>query len=709
MVRHDFVFLCILVSGHDCGTCTACSVPPIGYYFTDAGTYYDNCPSTPCAGCSTGFYRSGCDGTTSSGTCEGCNVTSGFYIISSGSNDDFNSCLLTECIDDCPRGEYKINCGDLSSGECTNCTGLPTNFYWTSNGNFDDACTFEHGVRTYNSVLGNVFAGSGDPSRAFGSDWSLVAIGDSNTIVAEGGAVIAGGTGNTVNGGWSTIAGGYGNAVYSKGPYSTIGNGRDNVAGALYATIAAGRMNRIYANYATIIGGYGNKASGKFGVIVGGSRNTVTGLRGVAMGYFGFVRSVNSMVWGFDETANAGCKVEKGSDSTLQVCTQSFLVNGEDFLAMLDADALGESETCALPPGDGVDDYCNSLNLPAGTECIVYLESCDGSGRATVVCEAGDSSALGSGATWSDPVCLECPADGCYGQSCDYYTVGGAGGASYLCDDLETLYGCDCASCGCATSRALSDDDSGIQADVAVEVLDTVPCNDTVVNCTTNQSSASVRHEQVANKLDLQHKIQQLKSAYHQQMQVQHKHLDTVTLLLRKVDKLKKQQQQSLTSHQTPQPDQDEPDQKTHDSPPTQGASPTPAPRPAAVKPDRDHEHDRSTGVPGPVRTALSIASSAMRPIAKEKRRRERVLSDGRRHLSTRKVDLLAQQVDVQTLRTDIQTLRTNIASYYRLPGVESDHSGVCSDPQIVYDNGDGNVYVCDGSTWVTLTNSARQ
>lgn len=670
------------------GICTNCSLPPIGYYLSGAGTYYDNCPSVLCEGCDVGFYRSGCDGTTSPGTCEACNVTAGSYLISSGTNDDIASCTARECQDDCPIGMYKTGCFFTDPGSCQNCTDLPHGFHFISNGNFEDNCAIKHGRIEYNLTLGNILSGSTDPNEIYGSDWSVIGVGIDNTIAATKANVIAGGSYNTVNGAWGTIAGGYGNSVYSKASYGTVAAGRENVAAAKFATIGAGRLNRAFSNYATVVGGYGNKASGKFATVVGGSRNTASGLRSSAMGYLSFALASNSMAWGFDSSRTTGCKVEKTDESVLQVCTQSFLVNGVDFLTMLDSDAESQANICADSPGDGVTTYCQQQNLEAGTECVIYLDSCAGSGRATVICEEGDSSALGSGAQWSDPICLECPSDGCYGQSCEYYLPGGDGGGAYTCDILESRYSCDCAACDCGSRRLHAGD--GARPDVKESVKaheSAAPCDRDNIDC--GFSAFAPRHEELSQELELKLRLTTVKQAYHTEMVKQHKYLQNVTELMDRLERMKKQMSKLGEKTSGAQSDEIKTSSKRSKAilapQPAKTTSPTPSPL-----------H------PTPLHLQSTSTSSKVNPHDKEGASHVEQHRQGRRQLATRKDQIEVMTSEASDLLLNIAVLGSQGRQFLRLPAEASTPSGSCSDPSVVYDG--TNVYICDGSSWTTLT-----
>lgn len=53
-----------------------------------------------------------------------------------------NSCPTRDCTR-CGVGLFKENCGGLNSGQCSECTGLPLNAVWTTDGRFTDSCEFE--------------------------------------------------------------------------------------------------------------------------------------------------------------------------------------------------------------------------------------------------------------------------------------------------------------------------------------------------------------------------------------------------------------------------------------------------------------------------------------------------------------------------------------------------------------------------------------
>ena len=639
-------------------------------------------------------------------------MTDGSYILTPGTNDDPNSCHTVPCIDDCEIGYYKEGCSFTSNGTCTNCTILPEGFYFTSNGNFADACEFKHGKVKFAASLGNVFAGGVDGSEIFGNDHSIIATGTDNTLVSSAASVLVGGASNSLNGASGTIAGGQLNALYSKGAYSTIAGGYENVAGAKFVTVAGGRLNRALSNYATVIGGYGNKAFGKFATVIGGSRNTASGLRSTAMGYLGFARATNSMVWAFDADKSLGCKVEKTDPNQLQVCTQSFVVNGEDFLSMLDNEADDNANTCSDVPGDGITAYCQQTGLEVGTECVKNLASCSGSGRATVICEAGDAGAIAVGAQWSDPICLECPPDGCYGHDCHYYMEGGAGGGSYTCDVLEASYGCDCAACSCG-SRRLSEKHSAFQDETRSNRP--YPCDSADgCNLTTVIFDNSSSHAALTEHLQLSKRLHDVKAAYHQELEVQHEHLATVSRLMQKVEKLQAIQNKGKHRHEL---DDGFPNPKTPSASKEQPASVriprqktrseriiVPSPTPSAFHPTPSpmHSTPKNLGsvtdqnVVRPPRSAFdliygNITGSPPKP------------GRHRRSLSTRKDLLVAQVNDVAALAADIATIRSTMSSVQRLPAdTASTPSGSCTDPAIVYDG--SNVYVCDGSAWTALT-----
>jgi hypothetical protein len=93
-----------------------------------------------------GTYRKDCGGpnfSQSGGTCALCtNLPLNHRWTTSGGNSD--SCDSIQCEDDCGIGKYRENCGNdetqISPGECKDCTGLRTDYYWTSSGPFLDIC-----------------------------------------------------------------------------------------------------------------------------------------------------------------------------------------------------------------------------------------------------------------------------------------------------------------------------------------------------------------------------------------------------------------------------------------------------------------------------------------------------------------------------------------------------------------------------------------
>ncbi len=97
--------------------------------------------------------------------------------------------------------------------------------------------------------------------------------------------------------------------------------------------------NHARSNYAVVLGGYRNHAQGRFSAIVGGSKNTVNGRHGIALGYNAKVSGDYSGAIALfpDESLNQNgidpsmCLV-RDSD-TLNICAESFTVNGVDVMA----------------------------------------------------------------------------------------------------------------------------------------------------------------------------------------------------------------------------------------------------------------------------------------------------------------------------------------------------------------------------------------
>jgi hypothetical protein len=183
-------------AGRNNGTITQCVVSNAepDFYFTTHGGLNGECNFAHCQeNCDSGMYRFGCvRGGTTHGNCGPCTNKDpdDTYYTSDGKLE--NACESSACdTTSCPNGEFRYNCGDdlyghqdfqgtslslsrcwsaptplslptplsishsyhpppslsLSlthtfSGECVECTNLPTNSYWTSNGHLEDACSY---------------------------------------------------------------------------------------------------------------------------------------------------------------------------------------------------------------------------------------------------------------------------------------------------------------------------------------------------------------------------------------------------------------------------------------------------------------------------------------------------------------------------------------------------------------------------------------
>jgi hypothetical protein len=169
------------------GTCTACSPPSAGIYFTAPSSPSDTCasqmaPKIACAAgykdvnyndpvlpsscqscgavaagsywttqspsacisavkdtCQTGYSLTDYASTTSKGTCERCaDPAPGNYFVANPGPSA--TCTTSLCIDTCGIGEYKKACGSTNPGICSPCTNGNASQIYTSSGGLNNVC-----------------------------------------------------------------------------------------------------------------------------------------------------------------------------------------------------------------------------------------------------------------------------------------------------------------------------------------------------------------------------------------------------------------------------------------------------------------------------------------------------------------------------------------------------------------------------------------
>ena len=134
---------------------------------------------------------------------------------------------------------------------------------------------------------------------AFGSAYSVIAGGSSNSVTGNSGtisaySVIGGGQSNIIGTTFGTIGGGSGNTVTTNANNSTIAGGQLNqVSGSTSigpssptnSSISGGSGNQIYEARSAIGGGISNQIGGSYSSYSGPSGHTISGGTGNSIGY----------------------------------------------------------------------------------------------------------------------------------------------------------------------------------------------------------------------------------------------------------------------------------------------------------------------------------------------------------------------------------------------------------------------------------------
>ena len=154
------------------GACRVCTIKPTSFsHFTSSGglvnacawqcteRFYASSDLSSCiecdSQCGVGQFREGC-GVQSAGECRICTLkptgstfTSGGgltdtceWACNAGSFEDGGNGKCTKCVADCSIGQYKRGCRTQSAGSCTPCTGKPLNSEYTTDGKFENQCTW---------------------------------------------------------------------------------------------------------------------------------------------------------------------------------------------------------------------------------------------------------------------------------------------------------------------------------------------------------------------------------------------------------------------------------------------------------------------------------------------------------------------------------------------------------------------------------------